>query len=106
GIPSLEPLALLTWAAAVTERLRLGSAVAPDRAPEPRPPRQGPRHARPPEPGPVDRRRRARRQHAALPGLRGGGRAPRRALRRGYPAHEAALDRAARQLRRAVLAAQ
>jgi len=27
GIPSLEPLALLTWAAAVTERLRLGSAV-------------------------------------------------------------------------------
>jgi len=27
GIPSLEPLSLLTWAAAVTERLRLGSAV-------------------------------------------------------------------------------
>ena len=106
ALPSLEPVELLAWAAAVTDRIRLGTAVLLT-------PLRSPVHLAK-SLATVDQLSGGRLdvgiglggEPEGLPRLRHQCGAPGGALQRGAPAHAGPLDRAARDLRRRVLAAR
>ena len=104
---SISPLETMTYAAACTERLRLGCAGVRHAAAPAGPSRQEPRVVGPVEPRASGGRRRHRRPCPAVLGVRG--RAGRRLggpVQRGPGADEGVVDRADRHVRWTVLAAR
>ena len=103
--PQLGPLEAMTYAAACTQRMRLGCVVFVSTLHSPVHLAKSLSLAGPAQPRPDRDRRRHRRQGAAVRRLRRGPAAVRRAVHRGHRADEGAVDRAPRHLRRGVLAA-
>src|SRR5439155_21561825 len=99
SIQSLEPVTLLTYRGGVHGAAAARLRGPAHRAAEPGPSRQEPRDARPPERGAPDRRGRARRQPADLPGVRSDRGATRGAFCLKTPANEASEHAVARHVR-------
>ena len=104
--PQLSPIEAMTYAAACTERMRLGCVVFVVHPAQSGSSGQEPGLARPAQPRPARRRRGHRRPGAPVRRLRRGSGPVRGPVQRGRPADEGAVDRAPGHLRRRVLAAR